>query len=93
MSTQPITTPPETLKHKQQEFIRIMVTIGMPFAHCTREFKKEFIVQTLYAFKGNQCKAARALNKHRNTLARDIAELRIDATEIRRSCTEKWVNP
>ncbi|MGB8771964.1 MAG: helix-turn-helix domain-containing protein [Candidatus Korobacteraceae bacterium] len=33
--------------------------------------------------KGNQCKAARQLGMHRNTLSRTIAELKLDAKGLR----------
>jgi len=43
-----------------------------------REFKKRFILAVLEENKGNQCRAARELGMHRNTLSRTLAELEID---------------
>ena len=48
-----------------------------------REFKKRFILTVLQENKGNQCRAARELGMHRNTLSRTIAELEIDPAQIR----------
>ena len=47
------------------------------------EFKKKFILTVLQENKGNQCKAARQLGMHRNTLSRTITELELDAKEMR----------
>jgi Fis family transcriptional regulator len=33
--------------------------------------------------KGNQCRTARELGMHRNTLSRTISELKIDARQLR----------
>ncbi|HTC77466.1 MAG TPA: helix-turn-helix domain-containing protein, partial [Terriglobales bacterium] len=44
---------------------------------------KRFIVAVLEENSGNQCKAARELAMHRNTLSRTMAELKIDLRAIR----------
>ena len=46
-------------------------------------FKKRFILTVLQDSKGNQCKAARQLGMHRNTLSRTISELKLDAKGVR----------
>jgi len=38
----------------------------------------------LAAHRGNQCKAAKELGMHRNTLSRTIAELNMDPAQIRK---------
>jgi Fis family transcriptional regulator, factor for inversion stimulation protein len=48
-----------------------------------REFKKKFILTVLQENKGNQCRAARELGMHRNTLSRTIGELKIDVRQLR----------
>jgi Fis family transcriptional regulator len=53
------------------------------FSEAVREFKKRFILAVLQENKGNQCRAARELGMHRNTLSRTIAELRIDVRQLR----------
>jgi DNA-binding NtrC family response regulator len=48
-----------------------------------REFKKRFILTVLQENKGNQCRAARELGMHRNTLSRTLNELKIDVRQLR----------
>jgi DNA-binding NtrC family response regulator len=47
------------------------------------EFKKRFILTVLQENKGNQCRAARELDMHRNTLSRTIRQLKIDLRQVR----------
>jgi DNA-binding NtrC family response regulator len=47
------------------------------------EFKKRFILTVLQENKGNQCRAARELDMHRNTLSRTIHQLKIDLRQVR----------
>ncbi|MBW4026565.1 helix-turn-helix domain-containing protein [Acidipila rosea] len=56
---------------------------GITYTEAVREFKKRFILEVLAHHKGNQCKAAKELQMHRNTLSRTIAELEINPTEVR----------
>ncbi len=56
---------------------------GITYDEAVREFKRRFILEVLAQHRGNQCKAARELGMHRNTLSRTIAELNIDPTQIR----------
>ena len=53
------------------------------YSEAVREFKKKFILTVLQENKGNQCRAARQLGMHRNTLSRTIAELKIDVRQLR----------
>ena len=53
------------------------------YSEAVREFKKKFILTVLQENKGNQCRAARELGMHRNTLSRTMAELKIDLRAIR----------
>jgi Fis family transcriptional regulator, factor for inversion stimulation protein len=53
------------------------------FSEAVREFKKRFILAVLQENKGNQCRAARELGMHRNTLSRTLTELRIDVRQLR----------
>ena len=48
-----------------------------------REFKKKFILTVLQENNGNQCRAARELGMHRNTLSRTLDELKIDVRQLR----------
>jgi Fis family transcriptional regulator len=58
---------------------------GILYAEAVREFKKSYITHVLTLHNGNQCKAARQLGMHRNTLSRTIAELELDVREIRKA--------
>ena len=53
------------------------------YSEAVREFKKCFIATVLDENKGNQCRAARQLGMHRNTLSRTLEELKIDVREFR----------
>lgn len=56
---------------------------GITYSEGLCEFKKRFLLTVLEDCKGNQCKAARLLGMHRNTLSRTIAELKLNAKELR----------
>lgn len=56
---------------------------GILYSEAVREFKKRFIVTVLEENHGNQCKAARELGMHRNTLSRTITELDVDVKIFR----------
>lgn len=57
---------------------------GITYEEAVREFKKRYLIEVLAHHRGNQCKAAKELGMHRNTLSRTIAELQIDPAQIRR---------
>jgi Fis family transcriptional regulator len=56
---------------------------GITYSEGLCEFKKRFLLAVLQDCNGNQCKAARLLGMHRNTLSRTIAELKLNAKELR----------
>jgi DNA-binding NtrC family response regulator len=60
-----------------------MYKSGIMYSEAVREFKKRFIITVLQESHGNQCKAARELGMHRNTLSRTIAELKVDMRAVR----------
>jgi transcriptional regulator with GAF, ATPase, and Fis domain len=60
-----------------------MYRSGILYSEAVREFKKRFIVTVLEENNGNQCKAARQLGMHRNTLSRTITELEVDVKALR----------
>ena len=71
------------MKDQLEALIVQMYRSGITYSEAVREFKKKFILTVLQDNKGNQCKAARQLGMHRNTLSRTIAELRLDAKGLR----------
>ena len=85
------------MKDQLESLVMQMYKTGILYSEAVREFKKRFILTVLQENQGNQCKAARNLGMHRNTLSRTIAELKVDGhgrcgiitsrLQIRNSCT------
>lgn len=71
------------MKDQLEALVAQMYSSGILYSEAVREFKKRFIINVLQQNKGNQCKAARELGMHRNTLSRTIAELSLDVREFR----------
>lgn len=71
------------MKDQLEALITQMYKSGILYSEAVREFKKRFILTVLQENNGNQCKAARELGMHRNTLSRTIAELRLDIRGLR----------
>ncbi len=60
-----------------------LLNAGLTFDESIAVFRKAVILSALRQFGGNQCKAARHLGIHRNTLHRNIRALRIDVGGMR----------
>jgi Fis family transcriptional regulator len=60
-----------------------MHSSGIRYEDAVREFKKQYLREVLVAHRGNQCKAAKELEMHRNTLSRTMAELDLSLAEVR----------
>jgi Fis family transcriptional regulator, factor for inversion stimulation protein len=71
------------VKDQLEALVMAMYKGGILYSEAVREFKKRFIVTVLEENHGNQCKAARELGMHRNTLSRTIDELKIDVRAVR----------
>lgn len=71
------------MKRELDELVTKMHDGGITYDEAVREFKKRFLIEVLSHHRGNQCKAAKELGMHRNTLSRTIAELEIDFAQIR----------
>jgi Fis family transcriptional regulator, factor for inversion stimulation protein len=71
------------VKDQLEALIYQMVRSKIMYSEAVREFKKRFIVTVLEENRGNQCKAARELGMHRNTLSRTMQELKIDVRPLR----------
>ncbi|HTW45865.1 MAG TPA: helix-turn-helix domain-containing protein [Acidobacteriaceae bacterium] len=72
------------MKRELDSLVTQMHAGGITYSEAVKEFKKRFLVEVLSHHRGNQCKAAKELGMHRNTLSRTIAELQIDPSQIRR---------
>ena len=71
------------MKDQLEALILQMYRSNILYSEAVREFKKRFILTVLQESKGNQCRAARQLEMHRNTLSRTINELKIDVRMFR----------
>lgn len=71
------------MKDQLEALVMQMYKSNILYSEAVREFKKKFILTVLEENKGNQCRAARELDMHRNTLSRTIAELKIDVRQLR----------
>lgn len=76
------------MKNQLEVLVSEMNSTGILYAEAVREFKKVFIANVLEQNKGNQCKAAKQLGMHRNTLSRTMAELELDVRPLRRTETD-----
>jgi len=79
---------PETpLARAVAETSRLLLEYSYSEAEGVRLLKARMLLDALTDHGGNQCKAARALRLHRNTLSRQVEELRLldRVTEIRAS--------
>jgi Fis family transcriptional regulator len=65
--------------------VRQMLKAGIQFAEAVREFKKKVLLIVLRDLNWNETKAARVLGIHRNTLARSLRELGLDARTLRKT--------
>jgi len=66
------------VKDQLEGLVSQMVDRGILFEEAVGEFEKRFIKRTLERADGNQCRAAKMLGIHRNTLSRKIGEYRLD---------------
>ena len=71
------------MKDQLEALIMQMYKSNILYSEALREFKKRFILTVLQENQGNQCKAARQLGMHRNTLSRTMSELKIDVRQMR----------
>ncbi len=71
------------MKRELDSLVTQMHAGGITYEEAVREFKRRFILEVLACHRGNQCKAARELGVHRNTLSRILAELDIDPAQVR----------
>ena len=66
------------MKDQLEGLVSQMVDRGILFDEAIGEFEKRFIKRTLERAQGNQCRAAKMLGIHRNTLSRKIGEYKLD---------------
>jgi len=66
------------VKDQLEGLVIQMVDRGILFDEAVGEFEKRFIKRALDRADGNQCRAAKMLGIHRNTLSRKIGEYKLD---------------
>jgi DNA-binding NtrC family response regulator len=71
------------VKDQLEALVQQMYKSNILYSEAVREFKKRFIATVLEENRGNQCRAARQLGMHRNTLSRTVTELKIDVRQFR----------
>ncbi|HUJ80309.1 MAG TPA: helix-turn-helix domain-containing protein [Candidatus Acidoferrales bacterium] len=68
------------MKEQLESLVGMMVDRGILLEEALTEFEKKFIKRVLDHAKGNQCRAAKVLGIHRNTLSRKISQYHLDST-------------
>lgn len=71
------------MKRELDSLVIQMYASGITYEEAVREFRRRYIQEVLANHKGNQCKAARELGVHRNTLSRMMTELNLDPVQIK----------
>lgn len=72
------------MKDQLEGLVSQMVERGILFEEAIGEFEKRFIKRTLERAQGNQCRAAKMLGIHRNTLSRKLGEYKLDHQKFAR---------
>ena len=72
------------MKDQLEGLVTQMVDRGILFDEAVGEFEKRFIKRILDRADGNQCRAAKMLGIHRNTLSRKIGEYKLDHNGTRK---------
>jgi len=67
------------VKEQLEALVGMMVDRGILLEEALTEFEKKFIKRVLDYAKGNQCRAAKVLGIHRNTLSRKISQYKLDS--------------
>ena len=67
------------MKEQLEALVGMMVDRGILLEEALTEFEKKFIKRVLDYAKGNQCRAAKVLGIHRNTLSRKISQYKLDS--------------
>lgn len=71
------------MKRELDNLVVQMYASGIAYEEAVREFRRRYLQEVLRNNKGNQCKAARELGMHRNTLSRVMANLELDPLQIK----------
>jgi DNA-binding NtrC family response regulator len=72
-----------SVKRELDSLVVQMYASSITYEEAVHEFRRRYIQEVLAHHKGNQCKAARELGVHRNTLSRMMTELKLDPSQIK----------
>jgi DNA-binding protein Fis len=72
------------VKEELESLVAMMVERGILLEEAVTEFEKKFIKRVLERSNGNQCRAAKILGIHRNTLGRKVDQYKLDHVARRR---------
>lgn len=73
------------MKDQLEVLVGQMVERGILLEEALGEFERRFIKRVMDHVEGNQCRAARTLGIHRNTLGRKLEEYKLDRDGRRHS--------
>ncbi len=79
----------KNLNEQMNAFVCKLIDTGVSREEAVKEFRKLFTVQVLTKNRGNQCKAARQLQVHRNTLTRELKSYNFDMNRLRQMHVRK----
>jgi alpha-D-ribose 1-methylphosphonate 5-triphosphate synthase subunit PhnI len=71
------------VKEQLEQLALQMHRNGLRYCDAVREFQKAFLAAILREQNGNQVQAAKLLRMHRNTLRRQIQDLKLDLETLR----------
>jgi Fis family transcriptional regulator, factor for inversion stimulation protein len=71
------------VREQLESLVGMMVDRGILLEEALMEFEKKFIKRVLEGAKGNQCRAAKVLGIHRNTLSRKVSQYHLDSNSRR----------
>ncbi len=71
------------MKRELDNLVIQMYASSITYDEAVHEFRRRYIQEVLANHRGNQCKAARELGVHRNTLSRMMAELKLDPNQVK----------
>jgi DNA-binding NtrC family response regulator len=66
------------VKEELEQIVLQMYRSGLQYGEAVREFQKVFLATVLRETNANQVRAAKKLDMHRNTLRRQVHDLKLD---------------
>jgi len=73
-----------TLRENLGSLVSRMHAAGIAYNEAVEQFERQFLLEVLAHHKGNQCRAAKTLGVHYNTLNRKLMSFGMSSGEIHR---------